>query len=323
MSKAEDILEKFKKSLNAPSTKDEKIKVVLICVVISTTFWFFNALNKNDYVTRINYPVSIQFDKDKFVATESLPNRIPIEVSGGGWDLMARYFGLKMNTLNVSVDPAEQRFILTSSLRPEITPGLEPISINYFLQDSIRLRIEPKITSEVILAYDTSRISLDQEYVMASQVRLNPATISITGPQSMVEAVGDTLWLSEEIDGVTEDFSDEINLPELPDLVSVSNDKVDVTFLVVRLFTMDVTLPIEARGFPDDEWELYPSSAKVFYKVPETSFDVTDTSEVRLFVDFRQMNGQDSSLKVNKEVLNDLFRQVTVEPQTIKAIKND
>ncbi|WP_420385422.1 hypothetical protein [Roseivirga sp.] len=323
MSKAEDILEKFRKSLNAPSTKDEKIKVVLICIVISTTFWFFNALNKNDYVTRINYPVSIQFDQDKFVATESLPNRIPIEVSGGGWDLMARYFGLKMNTLNVSVDPAEQKFILTSTLRPEITPGLEPISINYFLQDSIRLKIEPKVTSEVVLAYDTSRISLDQDYVMASQVRLNPATISITGPQSMVEEVGDTLWLSEEIDGVTEDFSDEINLPELPDLISVSNDNVDVSFLVVRLFTIDVTLPIEARGFPDEGWALSPSSAKVFYKVPETSFDVTDTSEVRLFVNFSQMNRQDSSLMVSKEVLNDLFREVTVEPQIIKAVKND
>lgn len=323
MSKAEDILEKFKRSFNTPSTKDEKIKVVLVCIVISTTFWFFNALNKNDYVTRISYPVSLQFNTEAYVATESLPTRIPIEVSGGGWDLMTRYFGFKMNPITVDLEaPDQNSYVMTSSLRSEIAPELDPITINYFLIDSLRFKIEKKITSEVTLAYDTTSISLSENFIKTSGIRLNPATITLTGPSSRIEAIGDTLWLREKIDGVSEDFDDEVSLPDLPDLVSASQENVQVSFQVVRLFKVDVSIPIERRNFPKGNWVLEPSRAAVTYKVPETSFDVTDTSGLHLFVDFKQL-APDSSLVIQPEVSNKLFREVTVLPQKTKAIRNE
>lgn len=323
MSKAEDILEKFKRSFNTPSKKDEKIKVVLVCIVISTTFWFFNALNKNDYVTRISYPVSLQFDTEAYVATEALPTRIPIEVSGGGWDLMTRYFGFKMNPITVNLETPDQNgYLMTSSLRSQIAPELDPITINYFLIDSLSFKIEKKVTSEVVLAYDTASISLSENYIKTSEIRLNPATVRITGPGSRIEAIGDTLWIRERIDGISEDFDDEVSLPDLPELVSASQENVQVGFQVVRLFKVDVSIPIEQRNFPKGNWTLEPSRAAVAYKVPETSFDVTDTSGIRLFVDFKQM-AQDSSLVIQQEVLNKSFKEVTVLPQKIKAIRNE
>ena len=323
MSKAEDILDKFKRSLNTPSTKDEKIKVVLVCIVISTTFWFFNALNKNDYVTRINYPISIELDEEKYVATEPLPTRIPIEVSGGGWDLMARYFGLKMNTLDVSPESPDQLgYVLASSLRSEISEDLEPISINYFLTDSLRFKVEKKVSSEFILAYDTSAVSLSGDFIMASDIRIKPLKIELTGPSSVIEAMGDTLWLNEEIDGVSEDFSKEIGLPELPEFVSTGQKAVQVNFLVERLFSVDVSLPIEMRNFPKGNWQLDSPVGQVSYKVPETRLDVSDTTGIRLFVDYKRM-GSDSLLTVQMEVLNELFREVRVSPENVKPSRNE
>lgn len=323
MSKAEDILEKFKRSFNTPSTKDEKIKVVLVCIVISTTFWFFNALNKNDYVTRINYPVSFQYDEEAYVATEPLPTRIPVEVSGGGWDLMTRYFGFKMNAIEVKLEtPDQSNYILAASLRPEIAPELEPITVNYFLQDSIRFKVERKVSSEVVLAYDTSDIAVSDNYVRTSEIRINPATVKLTGPSSRIEAIGDTLWLKERISGISEDFEDEVSLPDLPELVSASQNNVQVSFLVVRLFPVEISVPIELKNFPRGNWALTPPKAQVMYKVPETNFDVTDTTGIRLFVDYKQL-AQDSGLVVQQEVLNKAFSQITVTPERVKAVKNE
>ncbi|NVK84200.1 MAG: hypothetical protein HWE21_07755 [Cytophagia bacterium] len=322
MSKAEDILGKFKRSFNTPSTKDEKIKVVLVCIVISTTFWFFNALNKSDYVTRINYPISIQYDESEYVATASLPSRIPIEVSGGGWDLMARYFGLKMNTLEVNVErPDEDGYILASSLRPSVTPLLEPIAVNYFLQDSIKFQIERRITRSVVLSYDTSSVSVEEDFARTSEVTISPATIELIGPGSQLDVIGDTLWIRDEIRGVSEDFESAVSLPDLPDLVTSSTNSVDVSFFVVPLFAVDVSIPIERRNFPDD-WEIIPNRAQVYYKVPETSFNVADTAAVNVYVDYRQMLS-DSTLNIQYSLLNNKFREVRVFPQTAKASKNE
>lgn len=322
MSKAEDILGKFRRSFNTPSTKDEKIKVVLVCIVISTTFWFFNALNKNDYVTRINYPISIQYDESEYVATASLPTRIPIEVSGGGWDLMARYFGLKMNTLEVNVErPDEEGYIMASSLRPSVTPMLEPIAVNYFLQDSIKFQIERRVTRSVVLSYDTSSVSVEEDFARTSEITISPATIELIGPGSQLDIVGDTLWIREEIRGVSEDFESAVNLPDLPDLVTANTNSVDVSFFVVPLFAVDVSIPIERRNFPDN-WEIIPNRAQVYYKVPETSFNVADTAAVNVYVDYRQMTA-DSTLNIQYSLLNSKFREVRVFPQTAKASKND
>ena len=52
------------------------------------------------------------------MAVGDVPDGVPLEVTGGGWDLMARSFGLSMEpiVLNVS-NLSEISFILTSSLR--------------------------------------------------------------------------------------------------------------------------------------------------------------------------------------------------------------
>lgn len=323
MSKAEDILDKFKRSLNTPSTKDEKIKVVLVCILISTTFWFFNALNKNDYITRINYPISIELDEEKYVATEPLPSRLPIEVAGGGWDLMARYFGLKMNTLKVRPESPDQLgYVLASSLRSDISEELEPITINYFPVDSLRFKVEKRVSSSFVLAYDPSAVSLANDFIMASDIRINPAKIMLKGPSSVIEAMGDTLWLKEGIEGVSEDFGQEIGLPELPELVSSSQSVVQVNFLVERIFSVDVSLPIELRNFPRGNWQLDPPMAQVSYKVPETRLDVSDTTSIKLYVDYRGMMS-DSVLIIQRDVLNSSFRELQVNPQNVKAVKNE
>ena len=43
------------------SSEKSKWRVVALCILGATTFWFFNALNKQ-YATRINYPIEFLYD---------------------------------------------------------------------------------------------------------------------------------------------------------------------------------------------------------------------------------------------------------------------
>lgn len=322
MSKAEDILERLKRSFNNLVTKDDRAKVVLICILISTTFWFFNALNKSDYVTRINYPITLNYDDAEYIATRELPDRVTVEVSGGGWDLMARYFGFKMTELPIEVANPKEGYMLTNALRAQISEELEPISINYFLDDSIVYHIDKLATKEVLLAYDTSAIDLEVDYIRTSAIEITPQTIQVEGPASTLSDMPNTLFLNENLENINEDFTDEIDLPDLPELVVPEVNSVEVSFNVVPLFEIDLDLPIEMRNFPDELWQLDINRSEVLYKVPETQFDVTDTSQIKLFVDFNKLL-PDSTLIIESEVLNENFREIRVQKDRVKAFKDE
>lgn len=59
-----------------------------MCVVTATTFWLLNALNKDNYTTIVNQPISIDYDEDEYMAVKPLPQVIKIEINGNGWDLL-------------------------------------------------------------------------------------------------------------------------------------------------------------------------------------------------------------------------------------------
>jgi len=118
-----DIIDKILEGLKyifTPSNKN--LKVVLLCVIGATTFWFFNALNKN-YTTDMRYPVVFEYDSDSSVLVRKLPEFIEINVSGGGWELLRTTIWFNRNSLiipienpfNTSFISGQQLFILLNN----------------------------------------------------------------------------------------------------------------------------------------------------------------------------------------------------------------
>ena len=80
--------------------KTSNLKVVVLCVVTATTFWLLNALNKDNYTTVVNQPISLQFDPTEYMAVKDLPKEVKIQINGNGWDLLKKH--LKITQLYCS-----------------------------------------------------------------------------------------------------------------------------------------------------------------------------------------------------------------------------
>ncbi|MDH5597977.1 MAG: hypothetical protein OEY34_02570, partial [Cyclobacteriaceae bacterium] len=65
--------------------KSDNWKIVVLCLVTATIFWFFNALNKN-YSANIKYPIEFLYDKDLYQAIEIPPEDVLINLEGVGWN---------------------------------------------------------------------------------------------------------------------------------------------------------------------------------------------------------------------------------------------
>jgi len=315
----EEFFERIKRSFQTPSSKDERLKVVLICVIISTTFWFFSALNKENYITQINYPIQLEFDNENYIAVGDLPDKLPIEVTGGGWDLMTRSFGLNMEPIAISLDrPSQVSYLLSNSIRGSLAPNLDPVAINYILEDSIKFNIQKRISRTVNLDLNPQSIDLASDY----EIALMPSVVTLTGPEQLVAAVSDTLIVALTESNIDENFNQNIELPLLDELIESSIEMVNVTFDVDNLISVDYDYPIQLINAPDSTWEILPNYLPINVTMKSTSFDATDTLLFELQVDYNKRT-KDSLVAIDVIEKADRLLNYSIRIDSVKLFKND
>jgi hypothetical protein len=297
---AEEIIEKLKGSFNAPSTKDEKLKVVILCIIISTTFWFFSALNKPDYVTQINYPIEVSYNESLYVAISELPDNIPLEVAGGGWDLMTRSFGFGMDPLVIRLDdPLKEGYKMASALRQEIASKLEPVLINYILVDSINFDIDVLTKREFNVIFDSTSLQFAPNFVRTSNIQVSPDKLVLVGPKSLIDTIQNPHVIGFG-DRVVGDNVDE-NVPLLGirnDFIKANLEEVRVTFMVTEFLQMSKDVVIEKINFNKPSLSISPATVTVYYewnsKVPQEA----DSLRLSLVVDFKKLIKRDSTITI-------------------------
>lgn len=319
---AEELIERLKKSFSAPSKKDEKIKVVLICIVISTTFWFFNALNQDDYTSQISYPVEWIYDQENYIAVGDLPSRVALEVNGGGWDLMTRFFGFNMNPVAIELEePSASKYVLTSQLRGDLSRSLDPVSVNFLIQDSLNYNIQPKVARKLKLVFNDAELDFDSDYKLNGEYQLTPDSLEVVGPQSLVDQLPNAIEVAAEVSDIDGDRSLEIDAPELPDMISASVENLRLSFEVMRFIPINERKLVELVNLPDTTWVAVPSEISIDYKIGESQFDVTDSSRIRIVADYNRMNRQDSSITLEVIQGRDLIQNIQLSSESIKLIK--
>lgn len=319
---AEELIERLKKSFNAPSKKDERIKVVLICIVISTTFWFFNALNQDNYTSQIDYPIEWNYDDSQYMAIADMPASVPLEVTGGGWDLMTRFFGFNMSPLSIALEePANSVYLLTSQLRAELSRNLDPVSINFLIQDSLKYDIQPIVKRRLKLIFDPKEVQFDSDYRLNSPYRLSPDSITVEGPESIIDQMPEVWSIGSKIERIDADFINEIDLPNLPKFVTTELEQVTLSFEVMQYLTITENREVQLINFPDTSWRAFPEEIRVDYEIGESAFDAADSSRIELVADYKQWNAQDSTVLLEVIQRQRLIENVQLSSQSVKIVK--
>lgn len=325
MRSAEEIIEKLKGSFNAPRTKDEKIKVVVFCILISTTFWFFSALNKSDYVTQINYPIEFDYNTERYVAVEPLPRYIGLEVTGGGWDLMTRSFGFGMAPIVISLDePAQSNFKLSAALRGELTPKLDPVTVNYILSDSIFYHIEPIMSRNIPLSFDSAGIQLAPDYRLTSAISIDPSLVTFTGPENLIKALPSPYTIPASDEAYDDLVEEQFDLPEPGSGLIQSNiSEVEVSFEVDEFVPYQKTIEVMRINFNDSSLVLSPKEVEVTYTIKRSEEVHADSLDIMLIADFYTFNRQDSSVAVSVAVKATHIRDLVLLTDKIKVTSNE
>lgn len=274
-------------------------KVIILCIIGATTFWFFNALNK-EYTTSISYPIEFNYNEEQYIAVKPLPKELQLNVSGGGWNLLRRANIFKINPIIITLqEPTEREKIAGSSLRGAIADQLDEFTVNFIITDSLSLDFERKIERKVAIKIDSQNISFRDNFRILGQIKTNKDSVVFTGPESMVNALQQPYLVQISENNLDSDFNEMVDIrTSAPSLIEVDPSEISVSFQVSEFVRMVKDFRAEEVNFPEDT-TIYISDPFVtlsFMVVESMQNEITD-DDFQVIADYDRMVASDSTIQ--------------------------
>lgn len=300
------------------------VRVVLLCFVAATTFWFFNSLNAN-YDTNLEYPIEFLYDESTYVPLEPLPEKVQLNVSGLGWNLFRNSLGIKVTTFSIPLDnPAEIKKIPGTSLPGYLSDQLNDLQLNYVLTDTLYVNIDVRTTRKFKLYFDRTSIDLAENHFMTSPINYDPDSVELQGPNSILYSFADSLLVNVPQQEIDEDFNEDIpiNLPQ-GRLISRNPPTVTVRFDVDAYENQSAEVSLSIENILDKAY-IETEAVSVNYMVPsEDSPEFNPETDIKVVVDFSNFEQSDSSLVPQLSSFPDFLRKVQLDSTRIKVYFNE
>ncbi|MFD2034936.1 YbbR-like domain-containing protein [Belliella marina] len=314
-------LKKFFSTANP--RKVANMKVVALCFLAAATFWFLNALNKDNYNTVVDYPIDIIFDTEEFMAVEQLPKKIKIEINGNGWDLLRKYFNINETPFLIEINnPATKNYILTSEVRRSLAENISPTTLVSMVSDTIRFKIDKIVTRKIKIEIDTASFSLANNFRIEGDIDIDPITVDLKGPTSAHEKLDGSLKIKLNEEKINKNFNKiiPIEIPgDLSDFLQLRDESVHIKFGVIQFLEGNKRLRINKSNFPDNVSLLQePNNIMMHYLIDERKVDELKNFDFEAVLNYNNRNKQDSTISVVVSPRPSVLENVRLEPSTFR-----
>lgn len=268
-----------------PSDIISQPKILLYCFVVGFFIWLFNELNNRSDAT-ILYPIDFKYeDSDELFVVDAPPKVIDISINGTGWNLLRNLLKLNIKSAEYNINkPTQTKFILSSSLFPNISQSLEGVNLNYVVTDSILFNIELKSNRNLKILVDTSDISFRDKFERVGNILTSHNEIKVEGPQSIIKSLDHEYIVKIENQNIDSDYDEEIRIEDLNKFLTPNPDKINLSFKVAEFINEEVSL----NAFYVDDNFTIDTLIVVSYKIKKGE-ELTDADS--LYINFIKESG--------------------------------
>ncbi len=296
--------------------------MVVLCIAAATTFWILNALNKDNYTTIVDYPIHWDYNQEKYIAVAPLPESVPIQISGNGWDLLRKYFKLNEPPFVINLaEPSAKGFILTSDLKRPLGDFITPTTLMGMLEDSLRYRIDPIESRKLTPVLDTTSFTLAKNVVIDA-VTFSPNEITVIGPSSVLDTFDGKFPVEINKNRISANFVESITLAiqkEHSDLLSLGNESIEVNFSIIQYLDGNKRLKVKKLHFPNSVGlENEDIKPVITYLVDGSKVTELKDMEFEAILDYRKRNREDSTITLVVQPNPSYIKEMTVTPPSVK-----
>ena len=261
-------------------------KAVTLSVVAAVLFWIFNAMNQT-HTANINFPLHFEYDREKFVPVNPLPDHIRMNVTGIGWELLKKNSGLKVAPFVITLErPAEVKKIVGASLTPLFSSQSENLQINYVLADTLYIDIDRLVHRKIRVKLDSAHRFVATGYLPSGNPILQPDTIMVQGPAKIVTRLPDFIEPELTERNLRSSFSDEVELVPPHTSLTFEPSRIAITIPVERARQAVLDIPIVLENLPAGFTpQLEIKYVKCVVSMPASFTDTTALQHIKAVID--------------------------------------
>ncbi len=296
-------------------------KVILLCVTTAATFWFFRALNKI-YTTRISYPVELIYNRDSLIALKDPPEEIPINVTGGGWQLLKKTISVDVEPVLIKPDnPVQTHFFTAANLLPIFSSQLKDLNINYIATDTIYFKIEPFKKRKLCIKLDSSNIHLKENFFITSNLFLEPDSVTFRGPVSLVDKLPEIFKVALSDKNIDSRYDEELSLDLFSSsMIKKTPEVIHIKFDVEEYIDQTAKLNIEQVNFPYDSTAfILNSTVDATFKLQRSFRNKLKPDDFLLFADLNNMHAADSTITIEVMDQPDYIMDLSLKETRVKV----
>lgn len=313
----------YSSKVRVRSLDNSKIRVFMLCFIISFFIWLFQYFNA-EHTTTLNLPISIDTQAiiDQLIYTEKPPETIQVNVTGTGWSLL-KYLFLPSPPLVFNLEnPLQETNVRTKELLPQFSTLYNDIIVNGIIEDTVHFRADTLTQKEVLISIDSSQIQLSPNHRIVSKIKYRPRTFSLTAPSTLIDTYPDTHFVKIRERGIQDDFEDDFEIDYLKQRVlsTINRDRVYVSF-EVRAFSVYIRhLKLKLKHFPKSvRLDSSQLPAEIRYLVPRTVNNRNRADSVTVILNYRRRNRAKKQICPSIPGLDSLF-EARVKPTCFNLI---
>lgn len=284
--------------------------ILLACIGIAFVFWLLIKLSQT-YVAEKDIVFSIQTPSDQ-VLSSLPPQYITARLEGTGWDLMFDYFSARRLELQYDMSGLQQLTVSSSQLQKDVKQQLysDDIQILELRQEELTLQLEKKASKKVPVV-SVADLSFAPEHQLKSPIALQPDSIVLAGPASVLETY--SFWQTDSIKlrNLHQSRNKAVPLAPTPPELSLSVQKVTAIIEVEPITEKSVYAPLVVKNAPDS-LRIFPDKVTVVFKLGLSKYDQTSYRDFKAEVDL-------SGISVNSPN-NTVPIELTERPDYVKSL---
>ena len=314
----------------------KNVGVFLIFLLLSSVFWLLNQLEEN-YVTTVAYPVKYTNPPPKKVFVGELPSRVNLEIEGDGFKLLEYKIGKEIMPIELDINsyaltPNDKQgrlnyYITTNSVKTQISQQLgSSVRILDISPDSLFFAFAESSNRKVPVKPDLS-YELGTQLMLKGGMELSPDSITISGPDKIIDTINSVNTKKEEIGVINKDFSFITGIEKIHTRVDYSTKQVRVFIPVERFTEGRLEKAINVKNEPDSiQVRTFPKNVNITYLVGLSNYDKIIPQLFKVSVNYSQVKEGKKRLDVYVEKAPEYLKSYSYSPESVDYIiekKND
>lgn len=301
-------------------------KNFVLFFVVSIVFWFLTKLSK-EYESTVTYPISYEnLPQDKLIQ-ETPQSEIDIHIKATGFKILSgKLFPrtLKINASNLTSKSKNKYYLLLSQQRLSVQKQMNTgVNIDHFISDSISLNLgflgRKKVPVKLV-----SNLSYQAGYNVNGVVVIQPDSIEISGPESILDTITQVETINYTDNGVHESIHEELELKKfkVDQNVNFGVEKVTVDISVEKFTEGTLKVPFTILNLPADVTiNTFPKEVELTYKVALSKFNQIRAATFLVECDYQLSAENNLSYLVPKLAKqSDLVKNVKITPNKIDFV---